>query len=197
MSTHSGLMATAKLAGALMIASIAGGSAQASTVNFTYDMVGGLTGPPVFTGTSLILDGLATGSVLSGNPVWDAAWNPASLHTHDTLDFATALSNGTFVLTFADGDTITGDFFENDTAVIATNTGPYTEMLTITGGTGMFAGASGSASGGGVVGLTGYTASGKGSVNAAGITPEPSSFAFLFEGLLVMAGGRKMLLRSR
>src|ERR1700712_5430387 len=85
-------------------------SAHASTLGFTYNLAGGLTAPPVFIGTGLILDGLATGSVLTGNPHFDVLTNPASLHTHDTLDFATGQSNGVFTFTFADGSTLSGLF---------------------------------------------------------------------------------------
>jgi hypothetical protein len=174
-------------------------SAQASTVGFTFNLNGGLTTAPVFTGTGLILDGLATGSFITGNPHLDSISNPASLHTHDTLDFATAQSSGIFTFTFADGDTFTGNFAEDDSAVIATNTGPFTETLTITGGTGRFAGATGFASGGGIVGATGYTSAGSGTVTAAGFAPvpEPASLALVFEGVIGIAAGRKLLLNRR
>jgi hypothetical protein len=174
-------------------------SAQASTVGFTFNLNGGLTAPPVFIGTGLILDGLATGSFTTGNPHLDSLSNPASLHTHDTLDFATAQSSGVFTFTFADGSTFTGSFAEDDSAVIATNSGPFTEMLTITGGTGKFAGATGFASGGGIVGATGYTSSGRGTVTAAGLAPvpEPASVALVFEGVLGVAAGRKLLMKRR
>jgi hypothetical protein len=43
---------------------------------------------------------------------------------------------------------LSGNLFENDSAVLATNTGPFTQTLTFTGETGEFAGATGSVSGG-------------------------------------------------
>jgi hypothetical protein len=99
---------------------------------------------------------------------------------------------------FANGDTLAGKLFENDSAVLATNTGPFTQTLTFTGGTGEFAGASGSVSGGGVVGTTGFTASGGGTLTAAGVSvPEPASVALIFGGLLVMVASRKLVQQQR
>ncbi len=186
-------MTTASLA---ILACIASVPAHASTVDFTYNLVGGLTGPPVFIGTGLMLDGLATGSFLSSNPGYNSVWNPASLHTHDTLDFATGQSSGIFSCNFADGDTLTGLFFEDDSAVLATNTGPFTEKLTITGGIGAFAGATGFAIGGGVIGATGYTAIGGGTVSGPSVVPEPASVGLFCEGLLAMVAGRKLYKRQ-
>lgn len=186
-------MTTASLAVLACIASVPG---HASTVDFTYNLTGGLTGPPVFIGTGLILDGLATGSFLTSNSGLNAAWSPASMHTHDTLDFATGQSTGIFDFMFADGDTLTGLFFEDDSAVLATNTGPFTEKLTITGGTGAFAGATGFATGGGVLGATGYTAIGSGTVSGPSVVPEPASVGMFCEGLLAMVAGRKLFKRQ-
>ena len=170
--------------------------AHASTVDFTSNLSGGLTEPPVFIGTGLILDGLATGSFLTSYPELNAVWSPASLHTHETLDFATAQSSGLFSFSFANGDKLTGLFAEDDSAVIATNTGPFTEMLTITGGTGAFVGASGFALGSGVIGETGYTVHGSGKVSGPGVVPEPASIGFFCEGLLAMAASRKLIKRQ-
>ena len=186
-------LTTASLA---VLACIASVPAHASTVGFSYNLTGGLTGPPVFIGTGLILDGLATGSFLTSSPALNSVWNPASLHTHDTLDFATGQSSGLFNFNFADGDTLMGLFFEDDSAVLATNTGPFTEKLTITGGTGAFAGATGFAIGGGVIGATGYTAIGGGTVSGPNVVPEPASVGMVVEGLLAMAAGRRLFKRQ-
>jgi hypothetical protein len=181
----------------LMIASIASISAQASTIGITYSFAGAPTAPPVLTGTTLTLDGLANGSILSGNPGLNAIWNPVTFHTHDAVDITTGLNNGSFSMTFANGDMLSGNLFENDSAVLATNTGPFTQTLTFTGGTGEFAGATGSVSGGGVIGTTGFTASGSGTLTAAGVTPEPASIALIFEGLIVMVASRKLVRQQR
>ncbi len=182
------------MAGAnLLIASIASISAQAGTIPITYSNAGDLTGPPIFNGTILTLDALANGSILSGNPALNAIWNPVAFHTHDFLDITTGLDNGIFSINFANGDILSGNLFEADSpALLATNTGPFTQILTFTGGTGKFSGASGSVSGLGLVGPAGFTTSGSGTLTAAGVsTPEPSSVALIFGGLLMMVASRK------
>ena len=170
----------------LIVPSIATSSAHASAIDITYSFAGAPTGPPVLTGTILTLNGLANGSVLSGIPILDAIWNPVTFATHDVVDITTGLNNGTFMLTFANGDMLSGNLFEDDSQVLATNTGPFTQTLTFTGGTGEFAGASGTLSGAGVIGATGFTTSGSGTLNAAGVVPESSSFTLCGMGLLAL-----------
>jgi hypothetical protein len=179
----------------LMIASIASIPARADTIGITYSFAGAPTAPPVLTGTTLTLDGLANGSILSGNPGLDAIWNPVTFHTHNVVDVTNGLNNGSFSMTFANGDMLSGNLFEDDSAVLATNTGPFTQTLTFTGGTGEFAGATGSVSGEGVIGTTGFSVSGSGTVTAAGISavPEQASVVLIVEGLLVMVAGRKLV----
>ncbi len=183
------------IAGAsLLIASIASISAQAGTIGITYSNAGALTGDPVLNGTILTLDALANGSIRSGNPALNAVWNPVTFHTHDFLDITTGLDNGTVRITFANGDILSGNLFESDSAaLLTTNVGPFTQILTFTGGTGEFAGASGSVSGVGLVAPDGgFTTSGSGTLTAAGVSaPEPASAALILGGLLVMAAGRK------
>ena len=180
-------------AACLLIACIASVSAQADTISISYSLSGGPTGPPVVSGTTLILDGLFTGSVLSGNPSLNAVWNPVTYRDHSVADLTTGLLNGTFGITFANGDILSGKLFEDVSAVIATGgIGPFTQTFTFTGGTGEFAGASGSASGGGIGTSTGTTTSGSGILNAAGVsTPEPASVALIFGGLLIVVASRK------
>jgi hypothetical protein len=180
----------------LMLGSIASISAQAAMIGIAYSFAGAPTAPPVLIGTILTLNGHATGSVLSGNPSLNAIWNPVTFNTHDVVDITTGLNNGSFSMTFANGDTLAGNLFEDDSAVVATNTGPFTQTLTFTGGTGEFAGATGSVSGGGLVGSTGFTASGRGTVNAPAI-PEPASVVLIFGGLLVMVASRKLVRQQR
>jgi hypothetical protein len=178
----------------LLVTSLASMPAQAGTIGITYSFAGGLAGPPTLNGTMLTLHGLSNGSILSGNPSLNALWNPVAVQDQLVVDTTTGLGNGTFSMTFANGDMLSGNLFENVSGVLPTNAGPFTQTYTFTGGTGMFAGASGSLSGAGLVGPTGSLSSGSGSLSAAGVSaPEPSSIALIFGGLLAMAASRKLV----
>jgi hypothetical protein len=184
------------LNGSLILICFAIASAQAGTIGISYTLSGGPTGPPVVSGTNLILDGLFTGSVLSGNPTLNAAWNPVTYTDHSVADLTTGLLNGTFTITFANGDALFGNVAENVSALLATGgTGPFTQTFTFTGGTGEFVGAVGSTSGGGIAGDTGSTVSGSGFLTAAGVnSPEPGSLALLVAGLgAIVIKGRYFL----
>lgn len=122
--------------------------AQANSIAITYSFTGASIAPPVLSGTTLILDNFATGSILSGDPALNAIWNPVTFQDHCVVDLTTGLLNGTISFVFADGAILFGNEFEDVSAVLATNTGPFTQTLTFTGGTGEFAGATGSVSGG-------------------------------------------------
>jgi hypothetical protein len=176
-------------AACLLTACIASVSAQAGTIGISYSLTGGPTGPPVVSGTTLILDGLFTGSILSGNPALNAVWNPVTYSDHSVADVTTGLLNGTFSMAFANGEMLSGNVFEEVSALLATGgTGPFTQTFTFTGGTGEFAGATGSASGGGIATSTGTTVSGSGSLTAAGVgAPEPASVALILGGLVAIA----------
>jgi hypothetical protein len=182
-------------AACLLTACIAGVSAQAGTIGISYSLSGGPTGPPIVSGTTLILDGLFTGSVLSGNPALNAAWNPVTYSDHSVADLTTGLLNGAFHIAFANGDMLSGTVFEDVSAIIATGgIGPFTQTLTFTGGTGEFAGATGSTSGGGVGTSTVTTVSGSGTLTAPGIvTPEPASGLLILGGLAVIAAKRRLI----
>jgi hypothetical protein len=180
----------------LSIATIASIPALAGTIGITFSNAGGLTGPPVLNGAILTLDSLAAGSILSFDSALNAVWNPVTFHIHDFVDITTGVSNGggIFGITFANGDMLSGNFFQVlSPAILATNTGPFTEILTLTGGTGQFVGASGSISGAGLAEPTGFTTSGSGTLTAAGVsTPEPASMLLIFGGLIVMVATRKV-----
>jgi hypothetical protein len=181
-------------AACLLTACLVSVSAHAGTLSITYSLSGGPTGPPVVSGTTLILDGLFTGPVLSGSPALNAVWNPVTYRDHSVADLTTGLLNGTFSMTFANGDVLSGLVFEDVSAVLATGgIGPFTQKFTFTGGTGEFASASGSTSGGGIGTSTGTTVSGSGSVTAAGVgAPEPTSVALILGGLIaILAKGRR------
>jgi hypothetical protein len=161
--------------------------AQADSIPITYS----LTGTGVVTGmtaTTLSLSATASGSVLSGDPVLNAAWNPISYSDTSVLDLTTNLLNGTFSLVAADGDTLFGNVSEDQTAPDTSpdGTGPFPQTLTFTGGTGEFAGATGSASGTGFLGITSFTVSGSGTLNAPAV-PEPAPAALLLGGLALMS----------
>jgi hypothetical protein len=166
--------------------------AQADLIPVTYSLTGvGIVQSA--TDTTLTLTAQASGSVLSGDPGFNAAWNPVTYSDEAVLDLNTGLLNGSFTFTFADGQTLTGSVFEDNTAILAspTQTGPFTQTLTFTGGTGEFAGATGSLSGQGFVGATGFTVSGSGTIRTAAV-PEPSSILLLLSGFtLIMAGARR------
>ena len=81
-----------------------GMQAMGATIPVTYNFVGGPTAPPVMVGTTLIVDGFFTGSVLSGDPNLNAMWNPVSYIDHSVIELTTGLLNGTFTMTFANGE---------------------------------------------------------------------------------------------
>jgi hypothetical protein len=163
-----------------------GMQARGATIPVTYNFVGGPTAPPVMVGATLFIDGLFTGSVLSSNPSLNAVWNPVSYSDHSVIDLTTGLLNGTFIMTFADGDMLLGNLLEDVSQLIPTGgtSGAFTQIFTFTGGTGDFAGATGSLSGAGVAG-PGGSASGSGTINTSAI-PEPASAAFFLSGMAVI-----------
>jgi hypothetical protein len=166
--------------------------AKANSIPVTYSLAG--TGTVVdATDSTLTLEAAAVGSVLSANAGLNTAWNPVTYSDEAVLDLNTGLLNGSFTFSFADGATLSGNVFEDNTAVLAspTQTGPFTQTLTFTGGTGEFGGATGSFSGQGFVGATGFTVSGSGTIDASAV-PEPSSIMLLLSGLtLIIAGARQ------
>ena len=167
--------------------------AQAATIDIDYSFSGGLTAAPVFIGGLLYLNASATGNVVQSDPLVNAAWNPVTFVTADALDLSTGLDHGTFTWTFANGDTLFGMMFEDDTTVdFSTNTGPFTQTLTFTGGTGGLAGITGITSGEGSLAPTGFTISGGGTLQQAAV-PEPATWAMILMGF----GGVGALLRNQ
>jgi hypothetical protein len=171
----------------LVIACSLGTRAKANSIDINYSFVGAQAGLPVVSGTTVTIDDVGAGSILSGNPSLNAIWNPVTWSDHSIIDLTTGRLNGTVSLKFADGDTLSGTLFEDVSKVLATNTGPIRGMLTFTGGTGDFADASGSVSGGGIIETNGWSISGSGTLNAAAI-PEPASGPLLLGGLILIIG---------
>ena len=171
---------------ALSFALSASSNVSANAIGITYSLTGVGTVQSA-TDTTLTLVAQAGGSVLSGDPGLNAAWNPVTYSDQSVLDLTTGLLKGNFSMTFANGDALLGHIFEDDSAV--TDTGPFTQTLTFTGGTGEFAGATGSVSGNGFIGTTTFTVSGSGTVNAPAV-PEPASAALLLGGLALLIAKR-------
>ena len=171
----------------LALACSLGIRANAATIAVTYSFDGGPVGPEVPSGTTLTVDHFSTGSVLSGNPSLNAIWNPVTYLSHDVIDLTTGLLNGAFTMTFADGNTLSGNLFVDLSQAFANGTGPTPQTFTFTGGTGEFAGATGSFSGTGHIVGNGFTISGSGIINAPAV-PEPASAALLLGGLGVVLG---------
>lgn len=185
-ATHIGIAATA-----LITVLVLAAPAQAESIAINYSLSG--TGTVVgSTDTTLTLDTEASGSILSGSPAMNAAWNPITYSELCVLDFTTNLLTGNFTITFQDGDTLTGTDLEDDTAIdeSPTQTGSFPQTLTFTGGTGEFAGATGSVAGTGYLGTTTFAVSGSGIVNTPAV-PEPSSAALLLGGLILVVVGRR------
>ena len=166
-------------------------STPAESVAITYNLTG--TGTVVGgTATTLDLDAQAAGSILSSDLGLNGAWNPVSYSDESGLDFTTNLLNGKFTFSLADGDTLTGKVFEDQTApdTSPTQTGSFPQTLTFTGGTGEFTGATGSVLGVGFLGTTDFTVSGSGTINVPDV-PEPASGALLVAALAMLTIARK------
>jgi hypothetical protein len=163
--------------------------ARAGTINITYSLtgVGTVTG---MTSTFLDLTGAFAGSVDQTNPAENAVWNPVTYNDVSQANLSTGLLNGMFSITFANGEMLSGMVAEDVSALISSpdGTGPYTQTLTFTAGTGEFAGVSGSASGTAFEGEVRATVSGSGTLTAPGlVTPEPGSIALMLDGLTLIA----------
>jgi hypothetical protein len=167
--------------------------AHANSIAITYSLTGMGTVVDA-TDTTLTLVGQFSGSFLSNDSGLNAAWNPVTYTDHSVADLTTGLLNGNFSFVFANGDMLSGNVFEDVSAIIASpdGTGPFTQRLSFTGGTGEFAGATGSASGNGFAGTETGTVSGTGTLNTAAV-PEPASPALLVGGLALLFAGRLRL----
>ncbi len=177
----------------LFVALISNQPAAADTVSLSYNFSGSLVAPPSINGSVLTADSLASGNVTQWNSSVNALWNPVIFQAHSVVDLTTGLNNGTFTMLFADGDTLQGRLFEDDSGSASNGAGVAPQTLTFTAGTGTLAGATGTLSGLFVIGSNGFTTSGSGSLTAPGVfAPEPQTIALLLCSGIVMAAGRKL-----
>ena len=158
-------------------------TAHADIINVTYSLSGSGGGDPL----NPPLIGNATGSL---SPLGSVTWSDMVFP-----DLTTGFGDGTFKMTFADGDTLFGtlhyvpDFSQFPIAPIA-------QFLTVTGGTGEFLYYHGTLTG---VELSNqldgtFTSSGSGTLDPV---PEPGSLALLGTGLASLLMYRKRALLFR
>ncbi len=152
-------------------------TAHAATINVTYEFSGSGSGnpmnPPVI--------GNGTGSL---DPLGNMTWQGINFP-----NLATGDNNGTFTMTFSNGDTLVGTLHEHDD-FSSPPIVPFTQTLNVTGGTGAFLWYRGTLTGGGTLNLTGpsFSTSGAGTLETI---PEPKSIALLVTGLVGFIAYRK------
>jgi len=158
-------------------------TAQATTIDVAYALSGSGTGDPL----NPPLIGSATGSLLPlGNIIWSDMVFP---------NLATGAGDGTFKMTFTDGDTLFGSLhyrgdFSSPPIV------PFTQLLTVTGGTGALLLYHGTLIGIEISNQSDgmFTSSGGGTLDT---TPEPESVVLFGTGLLCLLAYRKRTLLFR
>jgi len=161
---------------ALALSFCAATTAPAETINATYSLSGSGGGDPL----NPPLIGNATGSLLPlGSVIWSDQVFP---------DLSTGAGIGTFKMTLTDGDTLFGTLlFQGDFSKFPLV--PFTQLLTVTGGTGALLYYHGTLTGLEISNqLDGtFTSSGAGTLETTP-TPEPSSLALFGSGLVAVAG---------
>jgi PEP-CTERM motif len=157
-------------------------TARADMINVMYSLSGAGGGDPL----NPPLIGNATGSL---SPLGSVVWSDQVFP-----DLSTGVGFGTFKMTFTDGDTLigtlryVGDFSQYPIV-------PFTQLLTVTGGTGALLWYHGTLTG---VELSNqldgtFTSSGSGTLDTAE-TPEPGSIVLFATGLASLLAYRKRLL---
>jgi hypothetical protein len=158
-------------------------SARAATINVTYALTGSGGGDPL----NPPLLGNATGSL---TPLGSVAWNDMIFP-----DLSTGSGDGAFKMTFTDGDTLFGTLHvQGDFSFFPIV--PFTQLLTVTGGTGALLDYHGTLTGLELSNqLNGtFTSSGAGTLDTV---PEPGSIALLGTGLASLLAYRKRELLFR
>jgi PEP-CTERM motif-containing protein len=156
---------------------------HANTINVTYSLSGSGGGDPL----NPPLIGNATGSLLPfGSVIWSDMIFP---------DLATGSGDGTFKMTFTDGDTLFGTaHYQGDFSTFPIV--PFTQLLTVTGGTGALLQYHGTLTGLEISNQNDgtFTSSGSGTLES---TPEPGSIVLLGTGFASLLAYRKRALLRR
>jgi hypothetical protein len=159
-------------------------TAPAETINVTYSLNGSGTGDPL---NPPLLIGSATGSLL---PLGSVTWSDQIFP-----DLSTGSGDGTFKMTFTDGDTLFGTLHvQGDFSFFPIV--PFTQLLTVTGGTGALLLYHGTLTG---IELSNqsngtFTSSGAGTLET---TPEPESVVLFGTGLACLLAYQKRALLFR
>src|SRR5882757_1224152 len=158
-------------------------TAQAEIINVTYALTGSGGGDPF----NPPLIGNATGSLLPlGSVIWSDQVFP---------NLATGVGDGTFTMTFTDGDTLFGTLhYVGDFSTFPIV--PFTQLLTVTGGTGALLLYHGTLTGLEISNQTNgtFTSSGDGTLET---TPEPESVVLFGTGLACLLAYRTRALLFR
>jgi hypothetical protein len=168
---------------ALALSFFAAMTAQAETIDVTYALSGSGGGDPL----NPPLLGNATGSL---SPLGSIIWSDMIFP-----DLSTGSGDGTFKMTFTDGDTLFGTLHvQGDFSFFPIV--PFTQLLTVTGGTGEFLLYHGTLTG---IELSNqsngtFTSSGAGTLET---TPEPESVVLFGTGLACLLAYQKRALLFR
>jgi hypothetical protein len=169
----------AAVASALALSFCAATRAEAATINVTYAFTAsGVSGDPL----NPPIIGIGTGSV---DPLGSMTWMDAITHPN----LATGEADGTFSMTFSNGDTLFGTLHEQlDLSSLPII--PFTQVMNVTGGTGALFWYRGTLTGGGTGNLAEgtFSSSGTGTLNTI---PEPESVVLSGMGLACLLVYRK------